>query len=414
MSQDMMLLNSNAPMQLPAHLQGQNLGVTAGILATLGAGGNRIGLKGNRFRIVVNGKEEAVRDENYLDCIIVGVLPHISRMYYEGEYDQTGQTKAKPTCFSEEGVAPPTDLPTRQSDKCDSCKWNQKGSKIVNGQKMKACGFFQRLVVMLPGDPDGRVFKVDVKSQGIFGESHANVNKYNIRDYGKTLANRGIDACTVVTRLSFDTDSSTPKLLFSPAAFVSPEDFEAVKVAVGSEEVKNLLRITMSTVDLSGEEDAATPAEQVTPAAPVQQAPVQQAPVQQTAPVQQAPAPASEAPKRYRPITEKLQGFTVQQWIDNGWTKEALLAEGMIEEVVETPPAPPAAPPKPPAPPAPPKPPAPPVRATAAPTVQIEQVPMPQAATKPAAPAQAAPAQTAPVQEVTTDAELQSLIADLL
>src|SRR5690606_38340831 len=142
--------------------------------------------------------------ENFLDVILVGVLPYISRMYYEGEYDQTGQTKAKPTCFSEAGDAPPVDLPTRQSDKCDTCKWNVKGSKVVGNIQMKACGFFQRLVVMLPDDPDHRVFKLDAKSQGIFGDSHANVNKFNIRDYGKLLGNRGIDACTVVTRLSFD------------------------------------------------------------------------------------------------------------------------------------------------------------------------------------------------------------------
>lgn len=415
MSNEMILLNTNAPLNLPAHLQGQNLGVTAGILATLGAGGNRIGLKGSRFRIVVNGKEESVLEENYLDVIIVGVLPHISRMYYEGEYDQSGQTKAKPTCFSEAGDAPPADLPTKQSDKCDTCQWNVKGSKVVGNVKMKACGFFQRLVVMLANDPDRRLFKLDIKSQGIFGDSHANVNKYNIRDYGKLLGNRGIDACTVVTRVSFDIESSVPKLLFTPAAFVDPASFEAVKEAVIGEEVKNLLKITMATVDLSGEEDAPAQEEPVTPPAQQTQAPVQQAPVQtqQTAPPA-PPAPAEEPKKSYRQVKEKLGAFTVQQYLDGGWTKEALIEHGMIEEIPDAPPAPPAAPPappKPPAPPAPPKPPAPPAPPKPPTQTVIENVPMPAQQTAKPAPAQAAT--TAP-QEVATDAELQDLINGLL
>ena len=416
MSNEMILLNTNAPLNLPAHLQGQNLGVTAGILATLGAGGNRIGLKGSRFRIVVNGKEESVLEENYLDVIIVGVLPHISRMYYEGEYDQSGQTKAKPTCFSEAGDAPPADLPTKQSDKCDTCQWNVKGSKVVGNVKMKACGFFQRLVVMLANDPDRRLFKLDIKSQGIFGDSHANVNKYNIRDYGKLLGNRGIDACTVVTRVSFDIESSVPKLLFTPAAFVDPASFEAVKEAVIGEEVKNLLKITMATVDLSGEEDAPAQEEPVTPPAQHTQAPVQQAPAQtQQAAPPAPPAPAEEPPKKkYRPVKEKLGEFTVQQYLDGGWTKEALIENGMIEEIPDAPPAPPAAPPappKPPAPPAPPKPPAPPAPPKPPTQTVIENVPMPAQQTAKPAPAQAAT--TAP-QEVTTDAELQDLINGLL
>lgn len=405
MSTDLIL---NGPTNLPAHLQGQNLGLTANILATMGAAGNRIGLKGNRFRVVISGKEETVMDENYLDVIVVGIVPHISRMYYEGEYE--AGSKTPPTCFSEDGNAPPLDLATRQSDKCDTCKWNEKGSKIVNGQKMKACGFFQRLVVMFPGDPDRRLYKLDVKSQGIFGESYPKLNKYNIREYGKALANRSIDICLVVTRLSFDTESSVPKLLFSPVGFVQEADFLAVKEAVPSDEVKQMLRITASTVDLSHETDTedtpAASAEPVTPAAKVEADTKVE-----TAPAPPAPQPKAEEPKQYRAIKEKLGDFTVQQYLDSGWTKEALIEAGMIEEVKPEPPKPaaPPAPPKPAAPPAPPKPAAPPAPpkpaapkpAAVAPAV-VEQVPMPGAQ------------KAAAVQEVGTDKELADMIADLL
>lgn len=417
MSTEMMMFDSNT--NLPAHLAGQNLGVLKDLLATVGAGGNRIGLKGSRFRVVVNGKEEAVRDENYLDVIIVGVVPHISRMYYEGEY-QAGD-KAKPTCFSVDGSAPPEDLPTKQASKCDGCKWNEKGSKVQNGMKMKACGFFQRLVVMLAGDDSGNMYRLDVKSQGLFGESHPKVNKFNVRDYAKFVANRGVEVATIVTRLTFDTDSSVPKLLFGPARFVTEAEFVTVKEAVASEEVKKLLEISMNTVDLSGEtssDDDEAPTQQaevVTPASK-QTAVAESTPEVAKAVAEEAAAPVQQAApteqkRQYKPVPEKLGEFTVQEYLDQGWTKEDLLAEGMIIDVTPEPVK--AAPPKPPAKPA--GPPKPPAKATAPAVVEnvampTEAKPAPKAPPKPTT----AAAASAPVQEVANDAELADLIAGLI
>jgi hypothetical protein len=269
---------------------------------------------------------------------------------------------------------------------------------------MKACGFFQRLVVMIAGDDTGTYYKLDVKSQGLFGESHAATNKYNIRDYAKFISNRGVDAANLVTRLSFDTDASVPKLLFSAVGFVGPSQFELIKKAVGSEEVKRMLEITMNTVDLSAEEDlddaATAPTETVTPASTNTAAPATSAP----------PAPQAETapaqPKQYKGVKEKLGEFTVQDYLNEGWTKEALLEGGYIVEVLPEPPKP-KAPPAPPVVASPPKPsapkPTPPPAATQAAQVVVETVPIPAKATA-----------AAPVTEVADDAELQEIIKGLI
>jgi hypothetical protein len=334
MSQEL-ALNISQALQLPTYLQGADLGVSTALLATAGLGGNRIGLKGNRFRQIVNGKEEGVWDENYLDVIIIGAVPHISRIFYEGTYQQ--DVKAAPTCYSADGIAPPDDVKAKQSTKCEICPKNQKGSKIVNGQKLKACAYFQRLVVMLAGDMEGIKYTVDVKAMGIFGESHANVNKYNIRDYTKLLANRGADVATLVTRLSFDTDQSVPKLLFQPQRFITAEEYEVVKNSIGTPELDNMLKINMTTVDLSGEVDAEETA-------------VEARAEETTEQVQEIADATPTHSAQGLTMTAKADGVTYDEFVKEGWTDEDMIAEGYAEApkpVVPPKPAAPTPPPKP-------------------------------------------------------------------
>ena len=412
MSNELILGGTNGGMlALPSYLQGSDLNVSAGLLATAGQGGNRIGLKGNRFRIVVNGKEESIVEENHLDVVILGAVPHISRIFYEGVYVQ--DEKASPTCYSADGVAPPDDVKAKQSNKCDICPQNQKGSKIVNGVKIKACGFFQRLIVMIAGDPDGLEFQLDVKSMGIFGESMPEVNKFNIRDYTKLLSNRGADVAQIVTRLTFDTNSSVPKLLFSPARFVSESEYALVSEKVNSDVVKGMLKINMTTVDLAGEVDM--------PAGSGEAAREQV--VEQAVAVAATPTPVKQAAIT---LTDKAGDVTYADFVEAGWDDEALIAEGYATRPAPPKPVTPAAPPKPAAP------------ATPAPTGQrrapgrpagsVNRTGAGTAAATPATPAPQrvpapaptvtrthpvpAPADTT-VQETTSDSEVDDILASL-
>jgi hypothetical protein len=370
-------------------------------------GGSRIGFKSNRFRIIVNGKEEAVVEDNHLDVIVVGAVGTISRIFYEGAYDS--ETKAAPTCYSADGNTPAEDVKNKQAARCDLCPQNQKGSKVIGGQKIKACAYFQRLVVMLPGDDSGHLYRVDVKAMGLFGDSKPSVNKFNLRDYAKMVANRGVDVASLITRLSFDIDSSVPKLLFAPNRFINDVEFAAVSAKVGTPEVDALLKVDMTTVDLSGEVDKAPAQEAKAPVQEqVQEVPVEEAPVT-AKPVAAKPVAAEPAGKKKVVATEKAGEFTLEEYVAQGWTLAQLVQEGYAY-VVEPPKpvAPKPEPPKPAA--APPKP--------VAPKPAPAPAPAPRTPPKPAgAPvvvkSVAPPPDTEQVQEVGSDSEIDDILAGL-
>ena len=312
-----LMIAQDGPMSLPAHLQGIDVGVSKALLAGMYTGGNRIGLKGSRFRLVVAGIEEGVFEENYLDTIFLSAAPAVSRVFYKEAYKQG--TNAAPVCYSPDGIAPPLDVPQRQSDKCATCPQNVKGSKIQDGNKYKACGYFRRVVVMLGGDTiERRVYKLDVKAQGLFGENTANAK--NLNDYIKSLETRGMDVGHVITRISFDTNSSVPKLLFKPFRYITPDELEAVRALVVSDEVKNMSEVSMTTLDLSHEESADTGAVQEAAQEAPQAAPVQAAPVQQPAPVAAPrPAPVAQSVQRPTPVATRpavqVETVPVQQTV---------------------------------------------------------------------------------------------------
>lgn len=316
MGNEMMVLGGS---NLPAHLQGTNFGVTTDLMQGMYTGGNRIGLKGSRFRLVVAGIEEGVFEENYLDVIILGAAPAVSRVYYADSY-KAGEN-APPSCYSADGQTPADDVKQKQASKCMTCPMNAKGSKIVDGQQFKACGYFRRVVLMLAGDTEARmVYKLDVKSQGLFGDSLQ--NEKNLNDYIKMVNTRGVDLGSLVTRIKFDTNSSVPKLLFSPNRYISVEEMDAVSSLVRSEEVIALKTVSMSTLDTSTEEPTSgdvveqeqayeEPAPEPAPtpkpqaqrpaAAATQQRPAAQAQTQQKPAAQQPQRQAPQAAQRPAP-----------------------------------------------------------------------------------------------------------------
>lgn len=300
MSNDL-IINENGPMKLPAHLANKNFGVTTDLVQGMYTGGNRIGLKGSRFRLVVNGIEEGVIPEPYLDVIILGAANAVSRVYYAGTY-KAGENSA-PDCYSADGIVPADDVKNKQADKCATCPQNVKGSKIVDGNKFKACSYFRRLAVMLAGDVEARrVFRLDVKAQGLFGEGTP--NEKNLNDYIKMVSTRGIDAGALVTRISFDLDSSVPKLMFKAVRFITEEEMEAVTALVTSDEVNAVKTVSMATIDHSTEEPTSGDAPEPAPtpqraAAP----PTPQRPQQATKPQTAAPAPVQRPQAPQRPQT---------------------------------------------------------------------------------------------------------------
>lgn len=304
MSQQLDLF-SGGNASVPAHLRHVRSGLTDSIANTIGGEAvPTIGLKGSRFRLKEGGQELAVRDEHFLDVVIVASAPAVSRIYYAQSFGADEQQK--PACFSADGVKPSPESETPQCASCALCPQNEKGSRISdNGQAAKACSYYRRLGVVLLGDTSGKVYRLDVKSMGLFGEGHGLGKTFN--EYVKFLRSRNAELTTLVTRLTFDTESSVPKLLFQAARWLTTEEYEisanhdreaadnAVKIEYKGESVSLQAE---AVLDIPGERPAVLEAPKPTPPkpAPARSKPtVVPAPAPAPAPVAARPAPAPVA-----------------------------------------------------------------------------------------------------------------------
>lgn len=291
-------LFSGGNSSMPAHLRHVQGGLTSSIADTIGGEAvPTIGLKGSRFRLKEGGQELAVRDEHFLDVVIVASAPAVSRIYYAQSYG--ADDTQKPACFSADGVKPSSESEMPQCASCALCPQNEKGSRISdNGQAAKACSYYRRLGVVLLGDTSGKVYRLDVKSLGLFGDGNGLGKTFN--EYVKFLRSRNAELTVLVTRLTFDTESSVPKLLFQAARWLTTEEYE-ISNNHDREAADNAVKIEYrgasvslqaeAVLDIPGERPAVLEAPK--PAAP-KPAPARTKPVAvpAAAPVQAAPAPA--------------------------------------------------------------------------------------------------------------------------
>jgi hypothetical protein len=210
MSNDLAMLDIG----LPAHLKAYELDDTTKALMGGGSGGSkRISIEGGVWRLLVNGKEIAQKEERNLNVVIVAAAPKVSRTFYAGVYKK-GQSTA-PDCWSNNGDYPDSSVKEAQAKSCATCPQNVKGSGQGEG---RACRFSQRLAVVLDNDIGGDVFQITLPSTSIFGEGES--GKWPLQMYAKMIGGKGVPITAVVTEMRFDTASSTPKITFKPVRFL--------------------------------------------------------------------------------------------------------------------------------------------------------------------------------------------------
>lgn len=292
MSNDLAMLDSN----LPAHLRSAaELDDTTKSLMGSGEGIKRISIEGSVWRLLVNGKEIAQKEERNLNAVIVAAAPKVARTYYAGAYKK-GVVSA-PDCWSADGDKPDASVKEPQHTTCANCPQNIKGS----GQgESRACRFSRRMAVVLENDLNGDVYQLTLPSTSIFGEGEP--GKWPLEMYAKMIGSKGIPITAVVTEMRFDTASSTPKVTFKPVRFLEADEHAAV-IEQGKTEVAKKA-ITMTVAQADG--------------------------VTQTAAEKKAePAPAPEAPKETAKEAEpeKVEAEAVE--------KEPVKREAKKEEVAE-------------------------------------------------------------------------------
>jgi hypothetical protein len=137
------------------------------------------------------------------------------------------------------------------------CKHNQWGSKVSeDGKKLKACQDARRVAVAAAGR---------INEPMLLRIPPASLRP--LHDYAQMLGKRGVGYNAVVTKIKFDPDAATPKLVFEAKAFVSEEQFEQVQEAVNDPMVEQIVAVGVPFAD---EFDTPKPAHrEIPPAAEV-------------------------------------------------------------------------------------------------------------------------------------------------
>jgi hypothetical protein len=207
-----------------------------------GGGGKRISIKGNKFRLFVDGEQVSVSKEDHLNVVVVNAAA-ISRTYYEGAYDPNNTSA--PTCWSTDTRAPAADVPAEQkkASRCADCPMNVKGS----GQgDSRACRYNQRLAITLEGKPD-EVYQLQLPATSLFGDGKN--GKMPMQAYAKFLDAHNTPIIAVMTQMTLDENSETPKLFFKPVRSLTEEELQAAVVAKDSEDATKAITMTVAQTD---------------------------------------------------------------------------------------------------------------------------------------------------------------------
>ena len=259
----------------------------------------RISIRGGLFRLMVNGKEIEHTDQRHLDVVVVNVSPSVHRTFYAANYNAS-QKAPPPVCWSSDSTVPDSSVVEPQSTTCTNCPQNIKGSG-PNGSK--ACRFSRRIAVVRATQDqnknwyvDDEVFQITLPSQSIFGAGTS--DKRPLHEYAEYLKANNESLMSMITRMSFDTSSATPRLGFRAVGRLSDEQFDHCKQLSQSEESKRAVTLTVMTnkEDDNGFSQPAVPPKAAAPAP--QAAPVQAQPAQaQVSTVEVSTSPAEAIPE---------------------------------------------------------------------------------------------------------------------
>jgi hypothetical protein len=202
-----------------------------------GGGFPIISIKGKIFTVVRDGVRTVLPNPKdpdspatAIDVVVVKANKGTSKVFYAGGYSEGGDQK-KPDCFSNTGDKPDPSVKSPQAKSCATCTHNQWGSRTgENGGKGKACQDSVRIAIAAPGMiNDPMLLRVPPASIRALGE------------FGQACAKRGLPYNAVVTKLGFDMESPTPKLVFRPVGMLDDKGFAQAQDVANSDTVASIL-----------------------------------------------------------------------------------------------------------------------------------------------------------------------------
>ena len=185
-----------------------------------------VSIEGKRFTIKDGDKETILMNPSdpdtpamYLECVILDVGPSAdrkinSKVWYAKGYEKG--SKAKPDCFSNDGVAPDASVAEPQANKCALCAKNVWGTG-PNGTGTE-CRSSKRLVIATPDNLDEpmllRVPATSITPLSMY---------FDFLQNEKHVA----DTAHVVTRIGFDYTATAQKLTFKGLGWAQQDPSEA-------------------------------------------------------------------------------------------------------------------------------------------------------------------------------------------
>lgn len=278
MSTDLIPFPKSGELTIPDYIQRARRQLSAFVGGITG-GFPVLSIKGKSFATIRDGQRAIVMkpgDEEEpataIDMVIITANPNLTRTYYKGTYNEDNSDK--PTCYSNDGVAPAPDVEEKQAKTCALCPHDRWGSG--NEGRGKACRSSRRVAVAAPNRlDDPLLLRLPITSATA------------LRDYAKDLHHRGVEVHTVLTRLRFDVNSPTPLLTFKPMAFLG----EATLAQVEQLQDSVLVAQIIGTEEPMAHDDEAP----ATPAGPVSVTPDEVEEVVASKPAKPAkPAPVAE------------------------------------------------------------------------------------------------------------------------
>jgi hypothetical protein len=170
-------------------------------------------------------------------------------MYFSKAY-VPGEKMPPPTCWTSDSQKPDEAVVEKQAENCLSCPQNIKGSG-ANGTK--ACRFSRRVAVVRADDMNGDVYQMTLPAQSIFGNGTKDCKP--LHEYTDYVRANGQNLMSVVSRVSFDEDSSSTKIGFKAIRILNDDEYAACATKSTSEEAKRAITLSVNVnKDEDGEE----------------------------------------------------------------------------------------------------------------------------------------------------------------
>jgi len=250
MSNELLVLLKSNPSLVTTGLDEDTLAVAGGSVATSNSN-KRISIAGGVFRKMANGKEIGAIEDRHMNIIFVKMAHDPSRTFYAEAYKE-GE-KVSPTCWSSDSKKPDVDVKNPVASTCDQCPNSAKGSGT--GGVGTSCRLSWRTAVVLPNDPKGDIMQLVIPATSAFGKEDN--GRWPFKAYINMLAQNNVSAGRVVTKMQFDTKTKYAKVLFSPAAAVPDEDYEAVRAQGKNATADNAVKLTVYQQEGGADEVAA-------------------------------------------------------------------------------------------------------------------------------------------------------------